>query len=104
MARLTRNLIGGTAIMTANHLDFFLKDNISTALRTINLYLHGRQNLGSHVTGMVPISRFYSEQTFNGVLAYEKFQITNHKYQTNHNDQNSKFETYFLFWSLNIGI
>jgi hypothetical protein len=90
--------------MTANHLDFFLKDNISTALRTINLYLHGRQNLGSHVTGMVPISRFYSEQTFNGVLEYEKFQITNHKYQTNHNDQNSKSETCFVFWSLNIGI
>jgi hypothetical protein len=41
MARFARNLIGGTAIITANHLDFFVKDNISTALRTINLYLHG---------------------------------------------------------------
>jgi hypothetical protein len=47
MARLARNLIGGTAIMTANHLDFFLKNNISTALRTINLYLHERYNLRS---------------------------------------------------------
>jgi hypothetical protein len=37
-------------------------------------------------------------------LEYQKFQITNRKYQTNHNDQNSKFETCFLFWSLNIGI
>ena len=40
VARLTRNLIGGTAKITANHLDFFLKNNISTALRTINLDLH----------------------------------------------------------------
>jgi hypothetical protein len=40
LARLARNLIGGAAIMTANHLDFFVKDNISTALRTINLDLH----------------------------------------------------------------
>jgi hypothetical protein len=45
MARLARNLIGGTAIMTANHLDFFLKDYISTALRTINFDLHERYNL-----------------------------------------------------------
>ena len=52
MARLTRNLIGGIAIMTANHLDFFLKNNISAALRTINLYLHGRQNLICHVLGV----------------------------------------------------
>ena len=34
----------------------------------------------------------------------QKFQITNHKYQTNNNDLNSKFQTYFVFWSLNIGI
>jgi hypothetical protein len=40
MARFARNLIGGTAIITANHLDFFFKDNISTALRTINFDLH----------------------------------------------------------------
>ena len=33
--------------MTSNHLDFFLKNNISTALRTINLYLHERYNLRS---------------------------------------------------------
>ncbi|RLA91942.1 MAG: hypothetical protein DRG34_01390 [Deltaproteobacteria bacterium] len=32
-----------------------------------------------------------------------KFQITKLKYQTNHNDQNSKFETCFLFWSLKLG-
>ena len=38
------------------------------------------------------------------VLEEYKFQITNHKYQTNNNDQNSKFQTCFLFWSLNIGI
>jgi hypothetical protein len=27
------------------------------------------------------------------VSAINKFQITNHKYQTNHNDRNSKFQT-----------
>jgi len=27
------------------------------------------------------------------VSANEKFQITKHKYQTNHNDRNSKFKT-----------
>jgi hypothetical protein len=31
-------------------------------------------------------------------------EIPNNKYQTNHNDQNSKFQTAFVFWSLNIGI
>ena len=30
-----------------------------------------------------------------GVMECQKFQITNHKYQTNHNDQNSKFQTCF---------
>lgn len=39
-ARLTGNLIGGTAILTANHLDFLGKDNIPPALGTINLDLH----------------------------------------------------------------
>jgi hypothetical protein len=29
--------------------------------------------------------------------------IPNHKYQINHNDQNSKFQTCFVFWSLDIG-
>ena len=37
------------------------------------------------------------------ILQYKKSQIINHKYQTNHNVQNSKFQTCFLFWSLNIG-
>jgi hypothetical protein len=27
------------------------------------------------------------------VSAFKKYQITIHKYQTNHNDQNSKFQT-----------
>jgi hypothetical protein len=27
------------------------------------------------------------------VSAIKKFQIANHKYQTNHNDRNSKFQT-----------
>ena len=39
-----------------------------------------------------------------GTQDSQKFQITNHKYQTNHNDQNSKFQTCLLFWSLYIGI
>ncbi|NIQ87774.1 MAG: hypothetical protein GWN93_01210 [Deltaproteobacteria bacterium] len=38
-----------------------------------------------------------------GVLEEYKIQITNHKYQTNPNDQNSKFQTCFLFWSLKLG-
>jgi hypothetical protein len=32
---------------------------------------------------------------FTGVLEEYKFQITNNKYQTNNNDQNSKFQTCF---------
>jgi hypothetical protein len=55
MAQLARNLIGGTAIMTANHLDFFLEDNIPTALRAINLDLH---DLSSHLSRVVPVTRF----------------------------------------------
>jgi hypothetical protein len=39
-----------------------------------------------------------------GELEHQKFQITNLKYQTNNNDQNSKFQTCFVFWSLSIGI
>jgi hypothetical protein len=67
IARFARNLIGGTAIITANHLDFFVKDNISTALWTINLDLH---DLSSHIPRMDPITRLCPKQAFNGVLEY----------------------------------
>jgi hypothetical protein len=32
----------------------------------------------------------------------EKFQITNNKYQTNHNDQSSKFQTVSVIWYWNL--
>jgi hypothetical protein len=62
LARLTRNLIGGTAKMTANHLDFFLKNNISTALRTIDFDLH----LGLHTNGATLIM----EEWNLGIMEY----------------------------------
>jgi len=37
-------------------------------------------------------------------MEFIKFQITNHKYQTNHNDQNSKFQTCFGHYVLEFEI
>jgi hypothetical protein len=53
----------------------------------------------------------FSQQSLSGELRREAettrptevSEIPNHKYQTNHNDQNSKFQTCFLFWSLKLG-
>jgi hypothetical protein len=38
------------------------------------------------------LTRAFIFQRFQ-VSAIKKFQITKHKYQTNHNDRNSKFQT-----------
>jgi hypothetical protein len=40
-----------------------------------------------------PIKRLVHKSGIPGVIDYCKFQITNHKYQTNNNDRNSKFQT-----------
>jgi len=43
-ARFTGNLICGAAILTANHLNFLVKDYVAPALGAVNLYLHERYN------------------------------------------------------------
>jgi hypothetical protein len=52
------------------------------------------QNEGSD--GTSPMNTILNDCPWSvGALKEQKFQITNIKYQTNHNDQNSKFQTCF---------
>ena len=88
-ARFTGNLIGGTTILTANHLDFFVKDNIPPALGTIDFYLHERYNLISHaleVGGDYMVLLRTDAQGSNGVVKQGKLmksQTPSIKLQTN---------------------
>jgi hypothetical protein len=62
-ALLTGNLICGAAILTANHLDFFVKDYVAPALGAIDLYLHERYNLRSIEARAISDFGFWIEKT-----------------------------------------
>ena len=51
--RLAANLIGGTTVGTADHLDFLVKNYVPPALGATNLDLH----LGQHQFGLIMIKK-----------------------------------------------
>ena len=75
-ARFTGNLICGAAILTANHLDLFVKDYVAPTLGAIDLDLH---DLNSHVSRVVPITRLFFERT---PMEYWSYGVMGLKIQT----------------------